>query len=177
LSGRLGEIIAARVVMDKTKHVLLVGAGADKFATAQKLDIVDPSYFFTRRRWDELQRAKEKDKIELGHDGNPKKTSSAPSETWQADYKFGTVGAVALDRYGNLAAGTSTGGMTNKLYGRVGDSPIIGAGTYADNATAAVYRAHRTTHEILEAIGVRGCRPDHQIGSRRQAWARRRDRS
>jgi beta-aspartyl-peptidase (threonine type) len=134
-------ITAARAVMDKTKHVLLVSAGADKFATSQKLDIVDPSYFFTQHRWDQLQKAKEKDKIELDHDGKPAKTSTW--ERWQiddtnGDHKYGTVGAVALDRYGNLAAGTSTGGLTNKLYGRVGDSPIIGAGTYADNATAAV---------------------------------------
>jgi len=132
-------ITAARAVMDKTKHVLLISAGADKFAAAQKLDIVDPSYFFTQHRWDQLQKAKEQDKIQLDHDAQAaKKTSSAPPAIWQTDSKFGTVGAVALDRYGNLAAGTSTGGLTNKLYGRVGDSPIIGAGTYADNATAAI---------------------------------------
>jgi L-asparaginase / beta-aspartyl-peptidase len=131
-------ITAARAVMDKTKHVLLIGAGADKFAAAQKLDIVDPSYFFTQHRWDQLQKAKEQDRIQLDHDAPAKKTSSAPPAIWRTDSKFGTVGAVALDRYGNLAAGTSTGGLTNKLYGRVGDSPVIGAGTYADNATAAI---------------------------------------
>jgi beta-aspartyl-peptidase (threonine type) len=131
-------ITAARAVMDKTRHVMLVSDGADKFAATQKLDIVDPSYFFTQHRWDQLQKAKEKEKLELDHDGAPKKTSALPAEQWQTDNKFGTVGCVALDRYGNLAAGTSTGGLTNKLYGRVGDSPIIGAGTYADNATAAV---------------------------------------
>jgi beta-aspartyl-peptidase (threonine type) len=131
-------ITAARAVMDKTKHVLLVSQGADKFAADQKLDIVDPSYFFTQHRWDQLQKAKEKDKIELDHDGKAKSSAVNPFEMWQTDLKFGTVGAVALDSKGNLAAGTSTGGLTNKLYGRVGDSPIIGAGTYADNATVAV---------------------------------------
>lgn len=130
-------ITAARAVMEKTKHVLLVSAGADKFAAEQKLEIVDPSYFFTQHRWDQLQKAKEKEKIELDHDGKPKNSSADPALVGD-DHKYGTVGAVALDRYGNLAAGTSTGGLTNKLYGRVGDSPIIGAGTYADNATAAV---------------------------------------
>lgn len=131
-------ITAARAVMEKTKHVMLIGAGAEKFAAAQKLDLVDPAYFFTQQRWDQLQRAKEKDRIELDHSGKLPPTSAAAVPFWQTDYKFGTVGAVALDQYGNLAAGTSTGGLTNKLYGRVGDSPIIGAGTYADNATAAI---------------------------------------
>jgi L-asparaginase / beta-aspartyl-peptidase len=130
-------ITAARAVMDKTKHVMLVSAGAEKFAAQQKLEIVDPSYFFTQYRWDQLQKAIEKDKIQLDHDGAPPKTSQTP-DPWELDHKYGTVGAVALDRYGNLAAGTSTGGLTNKYFGRVGDSPIIGAGTYADNATVAV---------------------------------------
>jgi beta-aspartyl-peptidase (threonine type) len=131
-------ISAARAVMDKSKHVMLIGSGAEKFAAAQHLEIVEPSYFFTQQRWDQLQRAKEKDQLELDHNGTSQKTSDAPLPLWQSDYKFGTVGAVALDKYGNLAAGTSTGGLTNKLYGRVGDSPVIGAGTYADNATAAI---------------------------------------
>lgn len=131
-------ITAARAVMDKTKHVMLIGKGAEKFAEAQHLDMVDPAYFFTQQRWDQLQRAKEKDQIQLDHSGKLPPVSKAPVAFWETDYKFGTVGAVALDKYGNLAAGTSTGGMTNKLYGRVGDSPIIGAGTYADNATAAI---------------------------------------
>lgn len=130
-------ITAARAVMDKTKHVMLVSTGAEKFAAQQKLEIVDPAYFFTQQRWDQLQKVIEKDKIELDHNGAPGKTSAAP-EPWELDHKYGTTGAVALDRYGNLAAGTSTGGLTNKYFGRVGDSPIIGAGTYADNATVAV---------------------------------------
>ncbi len=133
-------ITAARAVMDKTKHVMLSGAGADKFAAEQKLDIVDPKYFYTQHRWDQLQKARDANKIQLDHDGksDAKKVSAAEIEPWMVDYKYGTVGAVALDQDGNLAAGTSTGGLTNKLYGRIGDSPIIGAGTYADNATAAV---------------------------------------
>ena len=127
-------VAAARAVMEKTKHVMLAGPGAEKFAAAQKLEIVAPSYFFTQRRWDQLERAKKADKIELDHDEKaPKKSSFL-----EIDSKYGTVGAVAIDRDGNLAAATSTGGLNNKLYGRVGDSPIVGAGTYADNRTMAV---------------------------------------
>ena len=96
--------------MDESKHVLLVRDGAEKFAREHGVEIVDPSYFFTQKRWDALQKARQ----------------------------HGTVGAVALDKAGNLAAATSTGGMTNKLTGRVGDTPIIGAGTYANNSTCAV---------------------------------------
>ena len=105
-------ISAARKVMEETWHVMLSGDGADKFAKEQGLDIVDPSYFYTQRRWESLK------KIQVE--------------------KHGTVGCVALDKHGNLAAGTSTGGLTNKRWGRVGDSPIIGAGTYANNQTCAV---------------------------------------
>jgi len=111
-------ISAARLVMDKSQHVMMVGKGASKFARSQGAEIVDSSYFFTQKSWDALQKALEKE--------NSK------------DKKMGTVGCVALDKQGNLAAGTSTGGMTNKKYGRVGDSPIIGAGTYANNNTCAV---------------------------------------
>lgn len=105
-------ILAARAVMEQSNHVMINGDGADIFAKKQGLDIVDSSYFFTERRWKSFQKAN-KD-------------------------KFGTVGAVALDLKGNLAAATSTGGMTNKMKGRIGDSPIIGAGTYADNKSCAV---------------------------------------
>src|SRR5262249_38689267 len=116
-------ITAARAVMEKSKHVLLTGRGAEMFATQQNLDIVDPSYFWTLKRWKELQEAQQKEK------DAKRKGSAVPTRPRY----FGTVGAVALDRHGNLAAGTSTGGMTNKRPGRLGDSPIIGAGTYADN--------------------------------------------
>jgi len=116
-------ITAARAVMEKTVHVMLTGAGADKFAKEQGLDIVEPSYFFDQKRWE--QYLKNKDKSDIGN--------KDPILN-----KYGTVGVVALDIYGNLAAGTSTGGLSNKKYGRVGDSPIIGAGTYANNKTCAV---------------------------------------
>ena len=121
-------ITAARAVMEKSKHVMMVGRGAELFATEQGLEIVDPSYFWTERRWKELQE-------ELVAERAPQKTSSVNEKP--VDH-FGTVGCVALDQYGNLAAGTSTGGLTNKKYGRVGDSPIIGAGTYADNGSVGV---------------------------------------
>ena len=119
-------ITAARAVLEKSEHVMLTGEGANQFALLQGLDTVDNSYFYTERRFNSLQKLKN----EKG--GN----SSLLSE--ENDYKFGTVGAAALDKAGNLAAGTSTGGMTNKKFGRIGDSPIIGAGTYANNATCAV---------------------------------------
>lgn len=133
-------ITAARAVMDRTRHVMLSGVGADAFAAEQKLEIVPPSYFHTPHRWEQLQRARETGRLQLDHDGTPRRSSAAPDSTkpWQIDHKYGTVGAVALDAHGNLAAGTSTGGLTNKLYGRIGDSPIIGAGTYAGNSTVAV---------------------------------------
>jgi beta-aspartyl-peptidase (threonine type) len=115
-------ISAARAVMEKSKHVMLIDGGAEKFAKAQGLEIVDPSYFYTKQRWDEFQKVHQP---ELN-----RKPDSAKGH--------GTVGAVALDSHGDLAAGTSTGGMTNKMKGRIGDSPVIGAGTYANNNTCAV---------------------------------------
>jgi len=118
-------IRAAREVMETTRHVMLVGRGAELYAAAQGLEIVGPEYFFTQRRWESLLRAKEKDKS----------SQASPAD---ASTKYGTSAAIALDRNGNLAAATSTGGLTNKMHGRVGDSPIIGAGTYANNATCAV---------------------------------------
>ncbi len=131
-------ISAARAVMEKSPHVMMVGSGAEKFATEQGLEIVDPSYFHTESRWRSLQRAKQEDssKIELDHSDTSKKALLRQLEN--KDYKYGTVGAVAVDQQGNLAAATSTGGMTNKKFGRVGDAPIIGAGTYANNKTVAI---------------------------------------
>jgi beta-aspartyl-peptidase (threonine type) len=118
-------IAAARAVMAQSKHVLLVGPGAERFAGEKGLEIVPPHYFFDQERWDELQKIKESEKASLTPPSSPKTM-------------LGTVGALALDSQGNLAAGTSTGGLTNKMHGRVGDSPIIGAGTYANNKTCAV---------------------------------------
>jgi beta-aspartyl-peptidase (threonine type) len=123
-------IIAARLVMEESVHVMLSGVGAERFAAENGLEVVDNTIFNTPRRFEALQRAKAKidgtqaqvDRI-LGH---------------QDDYKFGTVGIVVLDANGTISAGTSTGGMTAKRFGRVGDSPIIGAGTYADNSSCAV---------------------------------------
>jgi L-asparaginase / beta-aspartyl-peptidase len=129
-------ISAARAVMEKSPHVMMVGLGAEKFAAENGLEIVEPSYFHTEERWRSLQRAREKDSLE---NENRKKEMGIQIETNTVhDDKFGTVGAVALDRHGHLAAATSTGGMTNKRYGRVGDAPIIGAGTYANDKTAAI---------------------------------------
>ncbi len=121
-------ISLARLVMEKSPHVLMAGDGAEKFAVENGVELVDTSYFFTESRWKSLQKVKSLEKLK-----NP---VFEPAE--KKDSKFGTVGCVALDKAGNLAAGTSTGGMTNKKYGRIGDSPIIGAGTYADNNTCAV---------------------------------------
>ena len=123
----------ARAIMDKSPHVMMAGSGAEKFAEEQGLEIVDPKYFYTERRFNSLQNAKKKEAIELDHDD---KTAFYDEDI--KDYKFGTVGCAALDKNGNLAAGTSTGGMTNKRWGRVGDAPIIGSGTYANNKTCAV---------------------------------------
>ena len=116
-------ILAARAVMDKSPHVMLAYKGADAFAKEQGLEIVPPSYFYTKKRWEQLQRALAAAKA---HAAMP------------ATSHFGTVGAVALDSHGHLAAGTSTGGMTMKRFGRIGDSPIIGAGTYASDLSCAV---------------------------------------
>lgn len=116
-------ILLARSVMDNSEHVMMQGKGAEKFARRHGFKLVSNRYFYTERRWLQLQHALEQ------------KTGALQDHDAE---KFGTVGAVALDKAGNLAAGTSTGGRTNKLYGRVGDSPIIGAGNYASNASCAV---------------------------------------
>ncbi len=126
-------ISLARAIMEKSPHVMLSGEGAEQFAKEQNLEIVDPSYFYTENRMKSLNRVKESEKEQID---NIKKSAFYDHDT--KDYKFGTVGCVALDKNGNLAAGTSTGGMTNKRWGRIGDAPIIGAGTYANNNTCAV---------------------------------------
>ena len=126
-------IEAARLVMDKSPHVMMIGKGAEKFAHENGLAEVKNEYFGTDNRKNQLNKIKEKEKNKKEGD-----SGSIKDALEFQDYKFGTVGALALDEYGNLAAGTSTGGMTNKKYGRVGDSPIIGAGTYANNQTCAV---------------------------------------
>lgn len=127
-------ISLARKVMEKSEFILLKAEGAEEFAKEHGIEWVDTSYFYTPHRWEQLQEAIEDDKTELDHSGKKK----ASQEQKPREEKFGTVGCVALDVHGNLAAGTSTGGLTNKRYGRIGDSPLIGSGTYADNATCAI---------------------------------------
>ncbi len=122
-------IRAAIAVMRNSEHVLLSGEGAEKFAKEQKLEIVDSKYFWTQDRWNGLQKLQQKESKAK----SIKTTALQKPAAYEIDQKFGTVGAVARDKTGNIAAGTSTGGMTNKKYGRIGDAPIIGAGTYADS--------------------------------------------
>lgn len=121
----------ARDVMENSPHVMLYGPGAEEFARTLGYKMMDTSYFFTEKRYKSLQRILERQKKK-----NEKKVSF--EDPYINNSKFGTVGCAALDKHGNLAAGTSTGGMTNKRWNRIGDSPIIGAGTYANNATCAV---------------------------------------
>lgn len=151
-------ISAARAVMERSEHVMMVGTGAERFAKQAGIEIVDPSYFYTKERWDGLQKAIKADTVPIR---NPKK---AKLGTISNDHKFGTVGCVALDNNGNLAAGTSTGGMTNKKYGRVGDAPIIGAGTYANDQTVAIsctgwgeyYIRNVVAHDISALMEYKG---------------------
>ncbi len=119
----------AREIMDHSEHVFLCGKGAEEFAQSRQMQMEPESYFYTKQRYDQLLEIRDTGKTQMDH--------SAPAEK-PSEKKFGTVGAVALDTYGNLAAATSTGGMTNKRFGRVGDTPIIGAGTYANNNSCAV---------------------------------------
>jgi len=131
-------ISAARAVMARSPHVLLIGAGADAFAAAEGLERVDPSHFFVERRWRALEKQLQRDGLTI-----PPRPPNADRDERHAalahdEGKRGTVGVVARDVCGNLAAGTSTGGTTGKRWGRVGDSPLIGAGTYASNSSAAV---------------------------------------
>ena len=125
--GPKNPVLAARTVMEHSPHAFLIGAGALAFCREHGLEFADPGYFYTESRWHALQRT-------LGLERRGLVEQEAADEA----RRHGTVGAVARDRHGNLAAATSTGGMTGKLPGRVGDSPIIGAGTYADNQTCAV---------------------------------------
>lgn len=132
----------AQTVMDKSPHVMLSGQGAEEFALTQGYNLVPVSHFDTENRYKQLQSAKEKiKKAESNKDyqaSNGHNYKQSALDYMEFDYKFGTVGAVALDQNGNLAAGTSTGGMTAKRFGRIGDSPVIGAGTYAENGVCAV---------------------------------------
>ena len=124
-------ISLARAVMEKSDFVFLSGKGAEQFAASQGIPLVDSSYFYTENRWKQLQE-------NLREDTGATKKDISRDQGVIGEGKFGTVGCVALDKFGNIAAGTSTGGTSNKRYGRIGDSPVIGAGTYADNLTCAV---------------------------------------
>ena len=154
--GRVrNPIQLARTVMDRSRHVMMVGAGAEAFAAEQGVELVDPSWFRTEKRWQQLQKALEAEaKAQASTDPAPE----LPGKAY-----FGTVGALALDGEGNLAAGTSTGGMTNKRWGRVGDSPIIGAGTWADTRCAVsgtgwgeFYIRAAAAHEICARVRLTG---------------------
>lgn len=173
----------ARLVMDSSKHVLLMGSGAEEFALEQGVLLVPHSYFFTQERWDQLQKALrgEREKGALGDTAGTRgggadrsgrqdldaasraaRAAALPAEATPSH--FGTVGCAALDRYGHLAAGTSTGGLTAKRYGRVGDSPLIGAGTYANDSTVAEsgtgigedYMRMDLTKEVSDLIAYKG---------------------
>jgi len=149
-------ISLARLVMEKSPHVMLGCAGAEAFAKANGIELVDQKYFFTQDRWDALQKIKAAEKHRASGEG----TSFLITE----QDRHGTVGAVALDRNGNLAAATSTGGTTNKMPGRIGDTPVIGAGTYANNQTCAVsctgdgeyFIRAAAAHEVSALMKYRG---------------------
>jgi beta-aspartyl-peptidase (threonine type) len=138
----------ARAVMEKSPHVMLVGAGADEFSREAGLEQVDPRYFFTPQRWLELQKS-----LHPGP-GHARRTGEPPIAV---NSVHGTVGAVALDKSGHLAAATSTGGLTGKRWGRVGDSPIIGAGTYADDRACAVSATGSGEYYIREGVAHEIC--------------------
>lgn len=148
-------ISAARAVMEKSEHVMLIGRGAETFAERKGLEIVNPVYFWTEPRWKQLLQ-----KL----DAERKQAQSGQPAERRRYYELGTVGAVAVDSAGNIAAGTSTGGMSNKAFGRVGDSPIIGAGTYADNAGCAVsctghgeyFIRFSVAHDIVSLVKYKG---------------------
>ena len=146
-------IILARRVMEQSPHVMMVGEGAETFARSQNVEEVDPSYFFTERRWRQLEQHLRERNLPI-----PPRPAGAPpaprayNDANPDDHRFGTVGVVALDAHGNVAAGTSTGGTTGKRWGRVGDAPIIGAGTYAQNGVCAV--SATGTGEYFIRIGV-----------------------
>jgi len=125
VTGIKNPIVLARDVMDKSQHVFLAGEGAMRFANSLDYKLEKPEYFYDQHRYEQWQNIKDSDSFELDH-------------SMKKEGKFGTVGAVACDAMGNTAAATSTGGMTNKKWGRVGDSPLIGSGTYANNATCAI---------------------------------------
>lgn len=151
-------ISAARAVMEKSPHVFLIGAGAETFARDQGLEEVDPTFFFTERRWQGLVRQLEREGLPVPPrpEGAPAPGAAMAAVAPPLDEKkFGTVGVVALDREGRLAAGTSTGGMSGKRWGRVGDVPVIGAGTYASNSEGCAVSATGSGEYFIRATVAR----------------------
>lgn len=148
-------ILVAKTILQKSNYIFLYGNGAEDFAKENGLEIVDPSYFRTDYRWNQFQKVIHTDTVKLDNDT---KGSIDPIDELKNE-KYGTVGAVALDQYGNLAAATSTGGLLNKKYNRIGDTPIIGAGTYANNATCAVSCTGKGEDFIRLVVG-------HEISAR-----------
>ncbi|KZN46085.1 isoaspartyl peptidase [Pseudoalteromonas luteoviolacea] len=156
----------AREVMDSSVHVMLSGEGAEEFAKKQGVELVKSDYFNTPDRYKSLLRAKEK----LRQKESGTKNYQAAHQSLPVELKMGTVGAVAVDKHGNLSAGTSTGGMTAKRYGRVGDSPIIGAGTFADNQSCAVSATGHGEYFIRYNVAADICaRVEYQNKSIEQA--------
>lgn len=154
-------ISLARAVMDRSRHVMLQGEGAETFATEQGLEMVPAAWFFTERRWQSMERALDRLDVEV-----PERPLGAPEaagvdhgalEQDDREHRFGTVGVVALDSDGNIAAGTSTGGTTAKRWGRVGDSPILGAGTYASNQSCGVSATGTGEYFIRLTVASRIC--------------------
>ena len=158
-------ILAARAVMDSSKHVMLSGKGAEIMVEKYGIEMVDSAYFFTEKRLNQLHKIQGTEKTKLDH------TSYLIGNELIDDHKFGTVGAVAIDKNGNIAAGTSTGGMTKKKYGRIGDSPIIGAGTYANNLTCGIsatgtgeyFMRTVAAHEVSNLIQYKGVSPKEAL--------------
>jgi len=154
-------IALAREVMENSPHVMLSGRGAEEFAGTRGIELMNPSYFATEKRLQQLRNALAKEQAPLlDHDGNNKdetKKTSLWNDPIDPENKFGTVGAVALDKSGNIAAGTSTGGMTNKRWKRIGDSPIIGAGTYADNNSCGVSATGHGEYFIRASVAYAIC--------------------
>lgn len=143
-------ISLARLVMEESPHVMMAGAGAETFGEQRGVEMVPADYFYTERRWQQLEAARERQ-------SEATRTDSTSGDELTDATKFGTVGAVALDQHGNLAAGTSTGGMTNKKFGRIGDSPVIGAGTYANNESCAVSATGHGEYFIRNVVAYDIC--------------------
>jgi beta-aspartyl-peptidase (threonine type) len=154
LSHAKNPVRLARAVMENSPHVFLSGAGAEEFARGQDIELVDPDWFATPERWRQLQELKAKN---LGW--------------FDVDLKYGTVGAVARDREGHLAAATSTGGLTGKRWGRIGDSPVIGAGTYADDRACAVSATGAGEYFIRAGVAHEICARMRLLGESAQVAA------